>query len=294
MKIRGLLFIVLAILFLSMKTDKPAYYIFNVKGKPSTYKSLLKDALACDVILFGELHNNPISHWLEYQLLKDIYLKEKQNLILGAEMFTSSEQEILNKYIKGEIKEDEFTKGVNLWSNYSNDYKPLIEFARNTNLSLIATNAPADFVSMVYKGGFDTLNTLNTLQKQFLPPLPIEYDSELDCYKKMLSMEVGNQYISPNFPKSQALRDATMAYNIIKNLKEGKKILHFNGSYHSDYFQGIMWYLKKANPYLTVLTISTVEQSDVSKLIDDYILLADYIIVVPDDMPKTFLPETGK
>jgi hypothetical protein len=83
------------------------------------------------------------------------------------------------------------------------------------------------------------------------------------------------------------MKDATMAHFIMQNLSEGKSFLHFNGSYHSDYFEGIMWYLKRKDPYMKVLTIATVEQSDLDKLSEDLIMLADYIIVVPDDMTKT-------
>jgi uncharacterized iron-regulated protein len=278
----------LFILLAGMTKDKPAYQIFNVKGKKSTYKSLLKDANACDVILFGEEHNNPISHWLELQLAKDLYKAEKQNLILGAEMFESDNQTAINKYLKGDIKESDFKKDARFWKNYDTDYKPLMELARNTNMAFIATNSPRKYASLVYKGGFDTLNSLTAEEKQFFAPLPFEYDAELGCYKKMLQMDTLSNHTSPNLPKAQAIKDATMAYFIMKNLSAGKKFLHFNGSYHSDYFEGIMWYLKKANPYLTVLTIATVEQSDISKLSDEYILLADYIIVVPDDMTKTY------
>lgn len=278
------LFIIMA----GLTTDKPAYQIFNVKGKKSNYKSLLKDALACDVILFGELHNNPMSHWLELQLTKDLYKTEKQNLILGAEMFESDNQAALNKYLKGDYKEEDFKKDARFWPNYETDYKPLIELARNTNMSFIATNTPRKYASLVYKGGFDTLSSLSAEEKQYFAPIPIEYDPELNCYKKMLQMQMGAGHASPNLPKAQAIKDATMAYFINKNLSAGKKFLHFNGSYHSDYFEGIMWYLKKTNPYMTVLTIATVEQSDISKLSDEYILLADYIIVVPDDMTKTY------
>lgn len=93
---------------------------------------------------------------------------------------------------------------------------------------------------------------------------------------------------SPNLPKAQALKDATMAHFIFSNAKEGKLFLHYNGSYHSDYFEGIMWYLKRKNADLKILTIATVEQSDISKLSPEYIMVADYIICVPDDMTKTY------
>jgi hypothetical protein len=104
----------------------------------------------------------------------------------------------------------------------------------------------------------------------------------------MLEMNMGGHQVTPNLPKAQAIKDATMAYFINKNNAENKCFLHFNGSYHSDNFEAMMWYLKRLDPYMKVLTIATVEQSQLDKLSEEYILLADYIIVVPDDMTKTY------
>ena len=135
--------------------------------------------------------------------------------------------------------------------------------------------------------GFEQLNTLTDEEKKFLAPLPIEYDPELEQYKKMIEMGMAG-LSSPNLPKAQALKDATMAHFIFSNAKEGSLFLHYNGTYHSDYFEGIMWYLKRKNADLKILTIATVEQSDINKLSPEYIMVADYIICVPDDMTKTY------
>lgn len=278
----------LACIFLmSMTVDKPAYQLFTVDGKKTTYEKMMKDIEACDVVLFGELHNNSISHWMELQLAKDLFKLKKQNLMLGAEMFEADNQDWMNKYLNNEIPEDTFLVKVRLWPNYETDYKPLVEFARNTNVKFVASNIPRKYAAMVNKSGFDALNELNETEKQFIAPLPVEYDPELEQYKKMLEMNMGG-HSSPNLPKAQAIKDATMAYFIHKNFSQGKIFLHFNGTYHSDYFEGIMWYLKRLSPDMKILTIATVEQSSLDKLSPEYIMLADYILCVPDDMTKTY------
>ena len=53
-----LMFVVCA---LSAQT-KPAYVLYSAKGKKITYRKMLRKAQEKDVILFGEFHNNPISH----------------------------------------------------------------------------------------------------------------------------------------------------------------------------------------------------------------------------------------
>ncbi len=286
-KFRFGLIILFCLFLVSMSVDKPAYQIFDVRGKKTTYDKMLKDISQCEVVLFGEMHDNPISHWLELQLTKDLFKVKKQNLVLGAEMFEANDQWLIDKYLKGEMVEDTFRKQAHVWKNYGTDYKPLVEFARNTNLKLVATNIARKFAGLVMKGGFGKLDSLSSDEKKFMAPLPVEYDPELEQYKKMLeNAEPGHS--SPNLPKAQAIKDATMAHFIYNNLTEGKLFLHYNGSYHSDFFEGIMWYLKRKNADMRILTIATVEQTDITKLTPDNIMAADYIICVPDDMTKTY------
>lgn len=91
-----------------------------------------------------------------------------------------------------------------------------------------------------------------------------------------------------NLPKAQAIKDATMAYFIHKNLKNNSLFIHFNGSYHSDNFEGIFWYLKQLNTELKIKTISTVEQNSIEKLEVSNKNKADFIIAVPENMIKTY------
>ena len=99
--------------------------------------------------------------------------------------------------------------------------------------------------------------------------------------------EEAQSHITENLPKAQAIKDATMAWSILSHIQKGKVFLHFNGSYHSDNFEGIIWYLKQANPDLKILTISSVEQADLDDLSKDSEGVADFILVVPESMTKT-------
>lgn len=274
--------------FLSMKNDNPAYKLFDEKGKNATYKELVKAASEADIVFFGELHDNPICHWLEYELTADLYDARGKNLVLGAEMFESDNQLIVNEYLAGLIKEKSFETEARLWPNYKTDYKRILNFARDSSLSFIATNIPRRYASMVNKSGFEILSTLHKAALQYIAPLPVKYDSTLACYAEMAKM-MGDApaHVTMNIARAQAMKDATMAHFILKNFTKGKTFLHFNGSYHSDRFQSILWYLQQADPKLKIVTISSVEQADVEDLKKESEGLANFIIVVPETMSKT-------
>jgi uncharacterized iron-regulated protein len=272
-----------------MKGDKQAYKIFDADGKSVKYKNLLKDAIEADVVFFGELHNNPISHWLQLELTKDVFAGKQSNLVLGAEMFESDNQLILDEYLSGQIKTKNFEDEARLWNNYKTDYKPLVEFAKEKNLPFIATNIPRRYASLVNKKGFEGLDSLSNEAKKWIAPLPVNYDPEVNCYKSMIEMMGGmGGHVTENIPKAQAIKDATMAHFILENRSEGKTFLHYNGSYHSDDFEGIVWWIKQAKPDLNILTITTVEQDTISALSEESFGVADYIIAVPSDMTKTY------
>ena len=249
---------------------------------------MLKEAAEADVVFFGELHNNPICHWLQYEITKDLYTAKNGNVVLGAEMFEADNQMIMNEYLTGKISSSSYKKEARLWPNYSTDYAPLVVFAKDSSLPFIATNIPRRYASVVYKKGFEGLDELSPEAKLYIAPLPIEYDAELECYKSMLEgMEGMGAHVTKTLPMAQAIKDATMAYMIAGNLGDGKLFIHYNGSYHSDNYQSILWYLNKYKPGLKIVTIASVEQADIDNLDEEFLNRADFVLVVNEDMTKT-------
>jgi len=289
-KIHYFFLVLLFVSTVALKSDNPAYILYNAEGKDVKYSKLINAALDADIVLFGELHNNPISHWLQLQLVKDIFEEKKENLVLAAEMFETDNQLLLDEYLGGTIKQGNFEKEVKLWDNYPTDYKPLVEFAKENKLRFIGSNVPRRYASLVNSKGFEGLENLSNEAKALIAPLPVAYDPELPGYKAMMDTtgSMGRSHITPNLPKAQAIKDATMANFILKNWQPGKLVVHFNGSFHSDNFDGIFWYLKRQNPDLKILTISSVEQDTIEILKQENLKMADYIICIPSDMTKTY------
>jgi len=162
----------------------------------------------------------------------------------------------------------------------------LVDFAKDNKLQFIATNIPRRFASNVFRGGFESLEALSDEEKSWIAPLPINYDANLPGYVKMKEMMGGHG--GDNLPKAQAVKDATMGYFILKNRAANKIFIHYNGSYHSDNYEGINWYLKQGDPTLKIITVSVVEQDDIKKFNAEEKLKADFIIVVPTTMTKTY------
>ena len=280
----GLLFLMLT----AMRGDLPAYQIYTAKGKNTDFKKLLSEAKKADVVLFGELHNNPISHWMQLALTRELYKENDGKLTLGAEMFEADNALIVSEYLSKKVNDRNFESQARLWPNYKTDYKPLLEFARENGIPFIATNIPRRYAALVNSEGFEGLNALSEEAIRYIAPLPIEYDPELPGYKGMMKMMGGaGGHVNENLPRAQAIKDATMAHFILQNLKPGNTFIHFHGTYHSDNFEGITWYLQKQRPDLKIVTISSKEQEDIEKLEEENMGKADFILTIPADMTKT-------
>jgi uncharacterized iron-regulated protein len=284
-KINLLLIALLCTLTINAKELK-GYQIFDAKGKVVDIDKIMKASENKTHIFFGELHNNPISHWLQFELTKRMYALRKTRLVLGGEMFEADNQYIIDEYLAGKISKSSFQDEVRLWPNYNTDYQPLIEFSKEKGIPFIATNIPRRYASMVYKQNIDSLRGLTDLARSFIAPLnTFEFDSTVNCYSKMIT-DFG-EHGGVSIATAQAIKDATMAYFISKHSNKRVVFLHFNGAYHSDKKEGIIHYLKKDVELEKILTITTVTQEDVSKISKENLGLADFTICVPETMTTT-------
>jgi uncharacterized iron-regulated protein len=279
-----LLLVFLFPIFVFAQTDQ-AFVIYNAKGKKVSIAKMTRESIDAQLILFGEFHDNPISHWLELELLKELFNQKGKKLIVGFEMFEQDQQAALDRYLNGGITDKQLKDSLRLWPNYSTDYKPLILFAKENKLACIASNVERKYASLLFKSGRIALDTISPLKKSQMADLQFPIDTTLSQYASL--NEMAAHMGGGNMLEAQALKDATMAKYILQELREDNQIIHYNGAYHSDYYQGILWYIQQSKPLVKVTTISTVSQQKVNKLEKEHLGKADFIICVTESMTST-------
>ncbi|NAW50581.1 iron-regulated protein [Elizabethkingia argentiflava] len=268
-----------------------AYQFYNKKGKPIKSEKMIKQLANYQVVLFGELHNNAIVHWLQLKLTQALYKKNNKQITLGGEMFERDNQYQLDQYLAGRFPSSALGDSVRLWPNYTTDYKPLLDFAKNHQLKFIATNIPRKYASQVAKKGLDYLENLSVEEKAYMVKLPIKITMDTPGYQEMKTLfEKHDAHFNvTNFIAAQAIKDASMAESIFKNLKPGYLFIHYNGNYHTQAYGGIFWYIKQMYPNLKVAVISVFESENPKLPIPktDYIP-TDFNLIIPTDMAKTY------
>lgn len=280
--------------------DKPAYVIYDKEGNKVTYTEMTKELYKYDICLFGEIHNDPISHFLERTITEDLFEEKGSNLVIGGEMWETDQQLIMDEMIiYNLIDKESYLESAKNWNNLR-DYKPLIGIAARNKLKFVCTNIPRRYAKIIYKKGIEYLDSLPQAAYQYLPPMPIHFDLEQPTYKNLLSVfgsddqakpeDKGNPmlaYKGTNLVKAQAIKDATMAYFILQNWKKGKYFMHYNGMFHSKNYASIYYYLKYYNPEVNIVTISMSEQANNLEL-EDMNKSANFNIVVNKSMTKTY------
>lgn len=287
-----------AIIFLLLPNDiaaqpngegLPVFQFYDSNGKSHSFQETLDAMSKYDVILFGELHDHALIHWLELKVAER--LAERRALMVGGEMFETDNQLLLKEYATGLVNDKRFEAEAKLWPNYETDYKPLVQFAKANGGAFIGTNIPRRYAALVSGSGLDTLQSLSAEARSYMAPLPIAFSMEVPGYTEMMEMMhgggMGMNFDPSNFVKAQAIKDATMAHSIIQNLPDGHCFLHFNGDYHSADFGGIYWHLLQQKPTLKVCTIKVSDREEI-QFDPELKGSGTFILVVPGDFTRTY------
>ena len=267
------------------------YKIYDTKARQViTFDKIVTDMADADVLFFGEEHNDSAGHYLENKIFRALHAAYNDKIVLSMEMFETDNQLGLNEYLNGFINEDRFARDVRLWSNYK-DYRPMIEYAKQNKIPVIAANPPRRYVNLVTRRGMRSLDSLSKDAKKFLPPLP--YDTLSGRYRdKFMDIMKGSPgSTSQNIYYSQNLWDAGMAYSIHKFLKANKhkKVFHCVGGFHTEEKLGTAAQLQMRNKKLKILNIASFSEASFNNPDwEKFSYRGDYIILTNPDLRKTF------
>lgn len=281
-----------SVLLASAQPSPEAYQLFDKQGRKVSFQELIATMAQKDAVFFGEIHNCPIAHWMELKVLEALNERHPaRKLTVGMEMLEADCQLIVDEYVQGIVSSDRFEAECRLWDNYATDYQPLVYFAKVSGLQLIASNVPRRYASVVKDRGLAFLDSLSDGAKAYLPPLPIPYERNEQANEGFAMMSMlgkGGQSDPDLMAQAQALKDATMAWNMARVLRQQRPVIHFNGNIHTDAQSGILTYLRHYAPQASVCTLRSVRQEDIRQLDETYLGLADFYLVVPEDMTMSY------
>jgi len=246
------------------QTQYEARIVAPESGTALTVEQLAQRLADTDVVIVGEYHGHHGSHLLQSRLQTALY-DQRPRQILSMEQFNLDRQPALDQYLEGATGETEMLEDAGAWDNYRASYRPLVEFARQKNLPVIAANAPADVVRCVGRKGPEYLDRISDTLRQTLPDDPF---LDTPAYREKFTEAIGASHRGDstmsermeNTYKAQLLRDNTMAARILEARASypGHQVLHLTGTFHSEDGLGTVALLKRRAPELSVAVISPV------------------------------------
>jgi uncharacterized iron-regulated protein len=227
-----------------------------------------------DVVFVGEVHDDSLTHILEYALLEALYDKDAA-LAVSLEMFERDVQQTLDDYLGGRISEETFLSLARPWGNYKAAYRPLVEFARSHGLPVLAMNVPRRYAGRVAMMGEAGLSGLSDSERLWSAN---ELKALDNGYKERFMDLMGGDRPAPmarmdpeNLYKAQCLKDDTMAESIhlFRRTHPGVRVISYQGDFHSAYGLGIVKKLTLLDPavrvaVLTVIPADRVDEPDVA------------------------------
>lgn len=268
----------IALLFISLPgaqaSSKDEYRIYDTTmGKPLSLTKLSETSRNYDVVVFGEYHDNKILHSVEEKLLAAVY-ERYPNVAVSLEMFERDNQRLLNAYLAGRVSEAAFLKQARPWPNYGSDYRPLIEFAKEEGLRVLAANIPRSVAAHYARRG--TLDGIDDTMLSYLPRIHRAPDGEYRqrflgqmqaMSNKHSAMPVTDSQMEA-FYRAQCLKDDTMAESIVDHHRRypDRKIIHYQGDFHSRYRLGVVEKLQALEPELRILVLTPVYVEDFKQL----------------------------
>ncbi len=243
-----------------------------IPDQPQTTASIAQSLAEYDVIFFGEFHGHPGIHLAQMQLLETIQ-SLRSELTLSMEQFERDTQPYIDDYMAGEIGEQYLRDKARAWDNYPTSYRPLIEYAKQHQLPVLAANAPKQAVICVGRKGLEILDEMPDTDRQHVAAdIDVSDSAYRDRYMSFLSHNTSHgagsggdaseamQAMANRSFAAQTVRDETMAESITQHLQRNpnRLVLHLTGHFHSDSFLGTVERLSRRMPELKIAVITPI------------------------------------
>jgi uncharacterized iron-regulated protein len=212
---------------------------------------ILQSLASADVMYLGETHDRPEDHQIQLEILQTLYQQKCQPsvscLAIALEMFQRPDQDDINQYLAGTLTEQQLleqTQYQQRWGFPWEYYAPILRFAKEHQLPVLALNTPTEVTHKVARQG---LESLTPEEQTYIPPLT-EIRTDNPEYRQMLldsyQQHQGTDHASQNFERfftAQVLWDETMAEGIAQFLKTqpNYQLLVLVGQAHIAYGYGI-------------------------------------------------------
>ena len=249
--------------------------------------SAMIDRLAgAEVVFLGESHDDETTHRVELEVYNGLLARRGNQVVLAMEMFERDVQPVLDDYVAGRIDEATFLARSRPWANHGTAYRALIERAKELGRPVIASNFPLPLRRRVAAEGADVLKNLpegerSHAPREFLPNTEAYWRRADNAMRGHAGMMPGGKDPASRLHSPQSLWDNAMGEACADALDKypGHCVLHVNGGFHSETWDGTVRQLKLRKPEAKVLTVAIVPVANPASTEVGRVPVADFVVL---------------
>jgi uncharacterized iron-regulated protein len=204
--------------------------------------NIIDEVAAARIIYVGERHDSYADHLKQLEIIRKIHAIHP-DLAIGMEQFQHPFQSVLDHYIAGELSEPELLLKSEWYDRWRFDYRlyrPILSFARERNIPVVALNVAKEITAKVSQGGMESLSEEERGQiPATIDPPEKEYRDWL--YETYKQHPHADEQQFERFLQVQLLWDEGMAMAVTEHLQRhpGRKMIVLVGSGHLMFGAGI-------------------------------------------------------
>ena len=266
-------------------------------AKSTTIPELMNKLRSERLLYVGETHTAFADHLLQLEVLRAMAARPK-GLAVGVEWFQARFQPVLDNYLAGEIGEAEMLRQTEYYQRWRFDYRlyrPIIQFAKDNGIPIVALNASRELTDEISRVG------INGLRPELREELPDSYDvTDKDYEAKLHEMfkahdvhrhgAASEDGAFDRFVEVQLTWDETMAQNVADylNANPGGRILVLAGKGHIGGRSGIPNRVTRRTG-LEGKTIASFQPASRMFNTADYLVLANEETLPPPGLMRVML-----
>jgi uncharacterized iron-regulated protein len=270
---------------------RPDEIVHVPTGLDLSFDGMMDMVAGARLVCIGESHDNTRAHQAQLQIIRDLDRRFPGRIAIGMEMFRQPQQEVLDRWTRGELGELEFLEAVEWQTTWSMDfgyYRAILDFARERHVDVIALNPSRDLQEAVRRAGLDALP--ETLRRE-LPEVGAPDPYQQAVIKAVYGGHLPTQGAFESFFRVQILWEESMAERVVSYLKSergaGKIMVTLTGTGHVEYGFGVPKKVIRRMPLPYVIIAPTEIEIPPGKQMPDVelpdipLLPADFIWWIP-------------
>ena len=201
-----------------------AHRIYDLqKNKEMLIPDVISDLKRNRIVIVGEHHSNINHHKAQADIIRMLNESGVQ-VAVGLEMFRSDSQQALDRWVAGDIGEEDFQRVFyDNWGYSWEDYRVIFDYAKKEKVPLIGLNVPRNITRQVSRQGFQSLNEA---QKGKLSNIACRVDKEyMEYIKKAFGGHGHGNMNFTYFCEAQLVWDTVMAINTLDYLNKNPKAM---------------------------------------------------------------------